>query len=78
MPPGDDSDQATGSEIGGPTAGEPADAAPARGPHIDPAVEIGWLGRRIPRPRRRPRPTTVLLVVAFTAVLVLYLILQPA
>ncbi|MGW0181710.1 hypothetical protein [Nocardia sp. NPDC003345] len=77
MPPGDDSDQATGADIGGPAPGEPVDAVPPRGPQIDPAVELGWLGRRTPRPRRRPRLSTVLLVAAFVAVFVLYLILKP-
>lgn len=41
-------------------------------------MESNWLDRRFrPHPAGRPRLSTVLLVLAFAGVLVLYLILQP-
>lgn len=74
-------DGSGGEEVdagGGAQGGEvprPSGATARRG---DPAVEITWLGRRLPR-RRGPLPrlSTLLLLGAFIAVLVLYLMLQP-
>lgn len=41
-------------------------------------MESSWLDRRFrPHPAGRPQLSTVLLVLAFAGVLVLYLILQP-
>lgn len=66
---------AGGNAQGGETP-RPSGAAPRRG---DPAVEITWLDRRLPRRRGHlPRLSTVLLLGAFIAVLVLYLMLQPS
>lgn len=76
MVSGDGSDDTIGGDEGGP-AGEAADGPPRRR-SVDPAVEGGWLDRRPrPHPTGRPRLSTVLLVLAFVGVLVLYLILQP-
>ncbi|MGW5385043.1 hypothetical protein [Nocardia sp. NPDC003963] len=76
MVSGDGSDDPIGGD-GGDRTGEPADGPP-RARSTDPAVENSWLDRR-PRPTGtgRPRLSTVLLVIAFAAVFVLYLILQP-
>lgn len=54
---------------------EPVDA-PYRSLSTDPAVEDSWLEHRTRR-MHRPRLSTVLLVTAFSAVLILYLLLQP-
>ncbi|MEV3965127.1 hypothetical protein AB0M34_30285 [Nocardia sp. NPDC050193] len=76
MVSGDGSDDTIGGDEGGPS-GEPADRPPRRR-SVDPAVESGWLDRRPrPHPTGMPRLSTVLLVLAFAGVLVLYLILQP-
>lgn len=77
MASGDGSDDPIGGDEGG-SPGESADGPP-RSRSTDPAVESNWLDRR-PRlhPTGRPRLSTVLLALAFAAVLVLYLILQPA
>lgn len=76
MVSGDGSDDTIGGDGGG-SPGEPADGPP-RGRSADPAVESSWLDRRFrPHPAGRPRISTVLLVLAFAAVLVAYLILQP-
>ncbi|MET8799155.1 hypothetical protein ABZV91_22440 [Nocardia sp. NPDC004568] len=76
MVSGDGSDDTIGGDGGG-SPGEAADG-PQRGRSADPAVESSWLDRRArPHPTGRPRLSTVLLVIAFVAVLVLYLILQP-
>lgn len=78
----DSGDGSGGEEVGGGgnardgEAPAPSGAATRRG---DPAVEITWLGRRLPRRRGHlPRLSTVLLLGAFIAVLVLYLMLQPS
>jgi hypothetical protein len=47
---------------------------------IDPSVESMWLRRPPPRPpgrHRLPRASTLLLVAAFLALLVLYFVVQP-
>ena len=77
MASGDGSDDPINGDGWG-TTGESADG-PARSRHADPAVERNWLDRRSrPLPIGRPRLSTILLLFAFAAVLVLYLILQPA
>lgn len=77
MASGDGSDETISAEGGPGPAPEPVDPA-LRTPATDPLVEVGWLDRRTrPRSTRRPRWSTVLLVTAFLAVLVLYLVLQP-
>ncbi|MBF6350945.1 MULTISPECIES: hypothetical protein [Nocardia] len=74
MASGDGSEESI--EGGGPGApAEPVDA-PDRSLRTDPAVEHNWLQRRARR-THRPRLSTVLLVTAFSAVLILYLLLQP-
>ncbi|GGL09755.1 hypothetical protein [Nocardia jinanensis] len=76
MVSGDGSDDTVGGD-GGERSGEPADGPP-RTRSTDPAVETSWLDRRIrPTGAGRPRLSTVLLVIVFVAVFVLYLILQP-
>ncbi|MGA6206340.1 hypothetical protein [Nocardia testacea] len=76
MVSGDGSDDTIGGDGGG-SPGEAADGAP-RGRSADPVVESGWLDRRArPHPTGRPRLSTALLVIAFVAVLVLYLFLKP-
>lgn len=78
MASGDGTEETIGGDDrgGGPTA-EPADGSP-RGPQRDPAVDIGWLERGSRRHTGHlPRLSTVLLIGAFVAVLVLYLMLQP-
>ncbi|MEV0109207.1 hypothetical protein AB0H42_23090 [Nocardia sp. NPDC050799] len=76
MVSGDGSDDSIGGDGGG-SPGEPADGPP-RSRSADPAVESSWLDRRVrPQPAGRPRISTVLLVLGFAAVFVLYLILQP-
>ncbi|MBF6355041.1 hypothetical protein IU449_10880 [Nocardia higoensis] len=77
MPPGDESSGDDGSAGPGPQAAADPQA-PARPGSADPAVESVWLGRRRPaRPLGRPRLTTVLMVAAFTGLLVLYLVVRP-
>ncbi|MFI6315264.1 hypothetical protein ACIBEK_34575 [Nocardia fusca] len=76
MASGDGSDDTISGDGGG-SPGEPADGPP-RSRTADPAVESSWLDRRFRAyPAGRPRISTVLLVLAFATVLVLYLILQP-
>ncbi|WP_040791669.1 hypothetical protein [Nocardia paucivorans] len=59
--------------------GEPPRSRRATTRRGDPVVEITWLGRRLPRRRGPlPRPSTVLLLAAFVAVLMLYLMLKPS
>ncbi|MFD0363575.1 hypothetical protein ACFQZZ_19175 [Nocardia sp. GCM10030253] len=62
------------------SAREPVDAPPhQRGTH-DLTVESVWLRHRPPPLRRHPalpRASTILLVAAFIAVLLLYLMLRP-
>ncbi|MGQ4599137.1 hypothetical protein [Nocardia sp. R6R-6] len=61
------------------SGGETPDAAPTVRNRIDPAVEGVWLRRRPPSDRPGvPRMSTVVLLVAFFAVLVLYLVLGRA
>lgn len=56
---------------------EPPDAPPIVSRGIDPSVESVWLGRRpLPRPGR-PRISTVLLVLAFIALLTVWVLLRP-
>ncbi|WP_280399545.1 hypothetical protein [Nocardia carnea] len=77
MASGDGSDETISADGSPGPAPEPVDAA-ARNPAADPVVEIGWLDRRTrPRGTRRPRWSTLLLITAFLAVLILYLLLQP-
>ncbi|WP_328387537.1 hypothetical protein [Nocardia sp. NBC_00416] len=74
MVSGDGSDDTIGGDGGG-SPGEPADGPP-RTRSTDPSVDSGWLNRPSrPHTPHRPRLSTVLLVVAFVAVLFLYLIL---
>ncbi|NUP27153.1 MAG: hypothetical protein HOQ36_13500 [Nocardia sp.] len=76
MVSGDGSDDTIGGD-GGDTSGGSADGPP-RTRSTDPAVEGSWLDRRVlPTGTGRPRLSTVLLVIAFVGVFVLYLILQP-
>ncbi|WP_157101364.1 hypothetical protein [Nocardia shimofusensis] len=77
MPPGDESSGEQGYERSGPEpAADPPE--PTRPGSRDPAVESVWLGRRRPtRSLGRPRLTTVLMIAAFTGLLVLYLIVGP-
>ncbi|MFI1463529.1 hypothetical protein [Nocardia carnea] len=78
MASGDGSEESVEGSSGGPgPPAEPVDA-PYRSPGTDPAVDHGWLNRRSrPRGTHLPRLSTVLLVTAFSAVLILYLLLQP-
>lgn len=78
MASGDGSEESVEGSSGGPgPPAEPADA-PHRSPSTDPVVEHGWLARRArPRGTHLPRLSTVLLVTAFSAVLILYLLLPP-
>ncbi|WP_067840603.1 hypothetical protein [Nocardia lijiangensis] len=76
MAPGDGPPEG-GSETSG---GSPPPDAPALAPHgpTDPAVESVWLGRRrTPVHLGRPRLSTLLMLAAFVAVLVLYIALRP-
>ncbi|MGY4102727.1 hypothetical protein ACW2Q0_24680 [Nocardia sp. R16R-3T] len=68
-----------GPDLGGPPSTDPGDPLPYRRGTHDPAVESVWLRRRPSPPLRRgvPRITTVLLVAAFIAVLMLYLMVRP-
>ncbi|WP_330249828.1 hypothetical protein OG874_26425 [Nocardia sp. NBC_00565] len=69
-----------GPDLGSSPTSDPGDAPPYRRSPHDPAVDSGWLRHRPPpppRPRGVPRMTTVLLVAAFIAVLVLYLAVRP-
>ncbi|WP_327150074.1 hypothetical protein [Nocardia sp. NBC_01329] len=76
MVSGDGSEDTIGGD-GADRSGEPADGPP-RTRNTDPAVESSWLDRRIlPTGSGRPRLSTVLLVIAFAGVFVLYLVLQP-
>lgn len=78
MASGDGSEEDIGDDSGGP--GPPADVVEPshRTRRTDPAVDHGWLGRRNrPRPTHRPRLSTALLILAFSAVLALYLLLPP-
>ncbi|WP_280436914.1 hypothetical protein [Nocardia carnea] len=78
MASGDGSEDSIGGDSGGPgPPAEPVDA-PYRSLGADPVVDRGWLNRRSrPRGTHLPRLSTVLLVTAFAAVLILYLLLQP-
>ncbi|WP_225724788.1 MULTISPECIES: hypothetical protein [unclassified Nocardia] len=65
------------SSADGPDLPEPQ-AKGSRYPTVDPTVDSVWLGRRSPaRHPGWPRLSTVLLVAAFIAVLVIYFIVQP-
>ncbi|MFI6366048.1 hypothetical protein ACIBG0_25210 [Nocardia sp. NPDC050630] len=69
-----------GPDLGGSPSTDPGDPPPHRRGTHDPAVESVWLRRTPPlppRPRGIPRMTTVLLVAAFIAVLLLYLAVRP-
>ncbi|HLS77817.1 MAG TPA: hypothetical protein VK083_13605 [Nocardia sp.] len=77
MPPGDDPSAEEESEQRGPEPA-PDPPEPTRRRSADPTVESVWLGRRRrERPPGRPRLTTVLMVVAFTGLLVLYFVVRP-
>ena len=78
MASGDGSEESIEGDSGGPgPPAEPVDA-PNRHPSTDPVVDHGWLNHRSrPRGTHLPRLSTVLLVSAFAAVLLLYLLLQP-
>ncbi|WP_280416910.1 hypothetical protein [Nocardia carnea] len=78
MASGDGSEESIeGSSGGSGPPAEPVDA-PHRNPGTDPAVDHSWLNRHSrPRGTHLPRLSTVLLVAAFSAVLILYLLLQP-
>lgn len=81
MVSGDGSGQEEAGGAGGSAPGGEAPAPPgATARRGEPAVELRWLGRRLPRPRRGPLPrlSTLLLLAAFIAVLVLYLMVQPS
>ncbi|MCP2289884.1 hypothetical protein ACFYT3_20735 [Nocardia amikacinitolerans] len=76
MAPGD------GPPEGGPetSGGSPPPDTPALAPHgpMNDAVESVWLGRRrTPVHLGRPRLSTLLMLAAFVAVLVLYIALRP-
>ncbi|MET7769572.1 hypothetical protein [Nocardia sp. NPDC005366] len=74
MGSGDDSSDDSGVPDG-PAPGETPEGPPGRRA-LDPSVESVWLGRARPQPLGRPRLSTLLLVVAFSALLVLYLTLR--
>ncbi|NKY55252.1 hypothetical protein [Nocardia flavorosea] len=78
MASGDGSEESVEGSSGG--AGPPAEPvdAPHRSRSTDPVVDHSWLNRRSrARGTHLPRLSTVLLVTAFSAVLILYLLLQP-
>ncbi|MEV6430665.1 hypothetical protein [Nocardia sp. NPDC051463] len=61
-------------------ARDTGDAPPYQRSTHDPAVESVWLRHRPPSPRRHPalpRASTVVLLAAFVAVLLVYLVLRP-
>ncbi|MGV9820776.1 hypothetical protein [Nocardia xishanensis] len=76
MAPGDDPPEGSSDMSGG----SPPPDTPALAPHgpMDPAVESVWLGRRrTPVHLGRPRVSTLLMLAAFIAVLVIYIALRP-
>lgn len=78
MPPGDESSGEDDAERSGPEPAAGPPDPPPRSRVWDPAVDSVWLGRRRPvRPLGRPRLSTVLMVAAFAALLVLYLVVGP-
>ncbi|MGK8509719.1 hypothetical protein ACRS5S_17285 [Nocardia asiatica] len=79
MAPGEGSSDA-GEEISsGSSGGEAPDAPPPVRSSSDPSVENVWLRRRPPPARPgAPRMSTVILLVAFLAVLALYIVLHPS
>ncbi|WP_063024158.1 hypothetical protein [Nocardia niwae] len=77
MAPGEGSSDAGDDVSIGSAGGETPDAPPYVRSRNDPAVENVWLRPSPPPPRRGvPRMSTVALVVAFLAVLALYLVLH--
>ncbi|UAK35188.1 hypothetical protein K8O92_16010 [Nocardia asteroides] len=77
MAPGEGSSDADDEVSTGSIGGEAPDAPPYVRGRTDPSVESVWLRRR-PAPHRSgvPRMSTVALLVAFLAVLVLYIVLR--
>ncbi|MFQ6329399.1 MULTISPECIES: hypothetical protein [unclassified Nocardia] len=72
-------DDASGGSVDYP-ARDAGDALPYQRSTHDPSVESVWLRHRPPPLRRHPalpRASTVLLVAAFVAVLLVYLMLRP-
>ncbi|WP_227996104.1 hypothetical protein [Nocardia australiensis] len=81
MASGDGSaDDGDGADFSGdPPFSDAGDTPPYRPSGIDPSVEPVWLRRRSPRPRRYPtlpRLSTIMLLGAFVAALVLYTVLR--
>ncbi|MEV6321262.1 hypothetical protein AB0M45_08710 [Nocardia sp. NPDC051787] len=76
MAPGEGSSDEGGELSSGSSGGESPDASPNVRNRIDPSVDGVWLRHRLPPDRSgMPRMSTVVLVVAFFAVLALYLVL---
>ncbi|WP_174186416.1 hypothetical protein [Nocardia barduliensis] len=79
MAPGEGSSDAGEDVSSGSSGGETPDAPPYVRGRSDPSVENVWLRRRPPPERPgAPRMSTVILVVAFLAVLALYIMLHQS
>lgn len=76
MAPGEGSSDEGGDLSSGSSGGESPDASPNVHNRIDPSVDGVWLRHRPPPGRPgMPRTSTVMLLVAFFAVLALYIVL---
>ncbi|MBF6297037.1 hypothetical protein IU459_05705 [Nocardia amamiensis] len=75
MAPGEGSSDEGGELSSGSSGGESPDASPNVRNRIDPSVDGVWLRHRPPGRSGMPRTSTVVMLVAFFAVLALYIVL---